>query len=67
MSAVLENLGKEIKSVKELAMDAGSDGKALLHTVKNAELLLSKARFAEAKSDLRVRDDLVEQIRNILG
>lgn len=67
MHSSLNEIEKEIKMIKGLAKDAGSDGNAFLRSVKNAETLLSKARTAEAKNDAKTREDLVGQIRAMLG
>lgn len=63
----LGELEKEIKMVKGLAKDAGSDGKELLKAVKKAELLLKQALEAEKRDDYRKQDQLVEEIRKLLG
>lgn len=63
----LYEIEQEIKMVKGLAKDAGSDGKELLRAVKKAESLLNKAKVAEAKGDYDAQDKLVEEIKLILG
>lgn len=63
----LYDLENEIKMVKGLAKDAGSDGKELLRTVKKAESLLNQAKVAESKGDYETQDKLVEEIKSILG
>ncbi|SHN01757.1 hypothetical protein [Fibrobacter sp. UWB7] len=62
----LKDLEDEIKMVKGLAKDAGSDGRAMLRSVKQAESLLNKAKLAEAKGDFEKEDELIEQIRSLL-
>ena len=62
----LDELKEEIKMVKGLAKDAGSEGRELLRNVKKAESLLDKAELAEAKNDFAKADEIVEQIRVLL-
>ena len=62
----LDELKEEIKMVKGLAKDAGSEGRELLRNVKKAESLLDKAKLAEAKNDFAKADEIVEQIRVLL-
>ena len=62
----LDELKEEIKMVKGLAKDAGSEGRELLRNAKKAESLLDKAKLAEAKNDFAKADEIVEQIRVLL-
>ena len=62
----LDELKEEIKMVKGLAKDAGSDGRVMLRNVKKAEALLEKAKLAESKDDFDKADEIVEQIRELL-
>lgn len=62
----LDELEEEIKAVKGLAKDAGSEGRRLLMNVKKAESLLKKAKEAEAKDDFKKSDEFVDQIRALL-
>lgn len=62
----LDELKEEIKMVKGLAKDAGSSGRDLLRNVKQAELLLEKAKALKTKGNFDKSNEIVEQIRALL-
>lgn len=66
MNINLEELTQEVKMIRRLAKDAGSDGHALLQKATKAEDLLSKAKVANAKGDNNKELELVSQILTLI-
>jgi hypothetical protein len=66
MNINLEELTQEVKMIKGLAKDAGSEGQALLQKAKKAETLLDKAKIANAKGDSNKELELVSRILTLI-